>query len=176
MSEYSWNTIRLMNPVTGEIDSANAEIELNRRLAFLFKNISATQITATLNDLSGILGLGKGGTGKSLSPPIADKIMFYDKSDNAVGWLSLGTNLEISGTTINAVLNLGTLSAMLKSVSGVVSGAVPDTDYQVPLTFASPLSRTANEVGFAGNGVNGSFTTVDGKTVTVTGGLITAIT
>ncbi len=39
---------------------------------------------------------------EALSDPGADRIAFWDESDNAFKWLTLGTNLSITGTTINA--------------------------------------------------------------------------
>lgn len=48
------------------------------------------------------LALGDGGTGAELTDPNADRIMFWDDSAGTVTWLTLGTNLSITGTTINA--------------------------------------------------------------------------
>lgn len=48
------------------------------------------------------VALADGGTGASLSDPGADRIMFWDDSASAVAWLKIGTNLAISGDTLNA--------------------------------------------------------------------------
>lgn len=48
------------------------------------------------------VALADGGTGSSLTDPNADRLMFWDDSAGAVDWLTLGTNLSITGTTINA--------------------------------------------------------------------------
>ena len=48
------------------------------------------------------VALADGGTGASLTDPNADRIMFWDDSAGAVTWLSPGTNLSITGTTLNA--------------------------------------------------------------------------
>jgi hypothetical protein len=48
------------------------------------------------------VALANGGTGSSLSDPNGDRILFYDDSSELVTWLQIGTNLSISGTTINA--------------------------------------------------------------------------
>lgn len=45
--------------------------------------------------------LADGGTGASLSAPVADRILFYDFSGGAVTWLELGSGLGITGTTLN---------------------------------------------------------------------------
>lgn len=49
-----------------------------------------------------VISLAKGGTGVALSDPNADRIMFWDDSAGVVDWLTLGTNLSITGTTLNA--------------------------------------------------------------------------
>lgn len=48
------------------------------------------------------VALADGGTGASLTDPNADRIMFWDDSAGAVDWLTAGTGLSISGTTISA--------------------------------------------------------------------------
>lgn len=48
------------------------------------------------------IALAKGGTGASLVDPNADRIMFWDDSAGTVAWLTAGTGLSISGTTISA--------------------------------------------------------------------------
>lgn len=39
---------------------------------------------------------------QNLTDPGADRLMFWDESSNYAEWLTLGTNLSITGTTINA--------------------------------------------------------------------------
>lgn len=48
------------------------------------------------------VGLAYGGTGASLADPNADRLMFWDDSAGQVTWLTLGTNLSITGTTLDA--------------------------------------------------------------------------
>lgn len=48
------------------------------------------------------VSLADGGTGASLADPGADRLMFWDESTGLVDWLTIGTNLSITGTTINA--------------------------------------------------------------------------
>lgn len=59
-----------------------------------------TVATGTWNATA--ISLAKGGTGSALTDPAADRIMFWDDSAGVVDWLTLGTNLSITGTTINA--------------------------------------------------------------------------
>ena len=48
------------------------------------------------------LDLDKGGLGSDLSSPSEDKILFYDESEGRVRWLTVGDNLEIDGTDLDA--------------------------------------------------------------------------
>lgn len=50
----------------------------------------------------GTLPLANGGTGRGLADPNADRIMFWDDSAGQVDWLTAGTGLTITGTTITA--------------------------------------------------------------------------
>lgn len=52
------------------------------------------------------LALASGGTGAELSDPGADRAMFWDDSAGAVDWLTIGTGLAISSTTL-ALSHLG---------------------------------------------------------------------
>ena len=48
------------------------------------------------------LALADGGTGASLTDPNADRILFWDDSAGSTAFLTAGTNLTITGTTIDA--------------------------------------------------------------------------
>jgi hypothetical protein len=65
-------------------------------------NITTTGTIGTGTWNATNISLAKGGTGASLTDPNADRIMFWDDSAGAVTWLSLGTNLSITGTTLDA--------------------------------------------------------------------------
>lgn len=67
------------------------------------------------------VALVDGGTGASLAAPGADRIMFWDESGNTVEWLQLGTNISITGTT----LNVATLADASTTVAGKVEIATP---------------------------------------------------
>lgn len=43
-----------------------------------------------------------GGTGASLTDPNADRVLFWDDSAGAMAWLTMGNNLTITGTTLDA--------------------------------------------------------------------------
>jgi hypothetical protein len=57
------------------------------------------------------LSLANGGTGASLSDPGADRILFWDDSASTVTWLTAGTNLTISGTSLSSLNTNTTYSA-----------------------------------------------------------------
>jgi hypothetical protein len=77
------------------------------------------------------VALADGGTGASLADPNADSIMFWDDSAGAVSWLTAGSGLTITGTTITATggsgitvgsttITSGTNTRILYNNSGVV--------------------------------------------------------
>jgi len=63
------------------------------------------------------VAIANGGTGAVLTDPNADRIMFWDDSAGAVTWLTAGTGLSISGTTITA-------SATVTDVTTVIGGVL----------------------------------------------------
>ena len=52
--------------------------------------------------VTGTLPIANGGLGVALTDPNADRLMFWDDSAGAHAYLTLGTNLSITGTTIDA--------------------------------------------------------------------------
>ena len=53
------------------------------------------------------ISLAYGGTGASLTDPNADKILYWDDTSNEVTWLTVGTNLTITGGVLNATAGAG---------------------------------------------------------------------
>jgi len=103
--------------VTGPVASVDNEIALFSGTGG--KTIKRATTTGLLKAASGVIAqavagtdyynpggtdvaLADGGTGASLVDPNADRILFWDDSAGAVTWLTPGTNLSISGTTLNA--------------------------------------------------------------------------
>lgn len=74
------------------------------------------------------VALADGGTGASLTDPNADRIMFWDDSAGAMTWLTPGTNLSITGTTLNATGGGGSTTIPFKTVGPTGSGATYETD------------------------------------------------
>ena len=60
--------------------------------------------------VSGQLPLANGGTAANLTDPNADRIMFWDDSAGAVTWLTAGTGLTISETTLTVDIESGTFT------------------------------------------------------------------
>ena len=59
-----------------------------------------TLVAGTWN--AGIVPMQYGGTGTNLADPGADRVLFWDDSAGQFTWLQMGTNLTITGTTLDA--------------------------------------------------------------------------
>jgi len=83
----------------------------------------ANAVSISGGSVTGItdITLADGGTGASLVDPNADRIMFWDDSAGAVAWLTPGTNLSITATTIDAA---GGGASVLDDLSDVYVGGV----------------------------------------------------
>lgn len=55
-----------------------------------------------LANATGTLALANGGTGQALTDPNADRILFWDDSAGVITWLTAGSGLTITDTTITA--------------------------------------------------------------------------
>lgn len=104
--------------------------------------------------------LADGGTGASLVDPGADRIMFWDDSAGAVTWLTAGTGLTITDTTIAAsgggALSLYSVVPTAWYPSGSVTGFFPgsaSTTISLPtgtiyyFPFFVPTSTTYTDIG-----------------------------
>jgi hypothetical protein len=124
------------------------------------------------------ISLAKGGTGVSLSDPGADRIMFWDESANAVDWLSNGSSLSISGTTISVATN-GIDDSHLRQSSGlsVIGNSTSSTANVADITAASDhqvLRRSGTSLAFgavnlaSSNAVTGILPIANGGTGSAT--------
>lgn len=89
----------------GNVDNTSNATERAATATLTNKTISGSSNTLTVlagSQLSGQTPLANGGTGANLTDPNADRIGFWDDSAGAFTWLTPGTNLSITGTTINA--------------------------------------------------------------------------
>ena len=66
------------------------------------------------------LSLANGGTGASLVDPNADRIFFWDDSAGSTAFLTVGSGLQISGTTLSSTDAGGTVTSV--AVSGGTTG------------------------------------------------------
>ena len=66
------------------------------------------------------LSLANGGTGASLTDPNADRIFFWDDSAGATTFLTVGSGLQISGTTLSSTDAGGTVTSV--GGTGTVQG------------------------------------------------------
>lgn len=125
-------------------------------------SVTLTNKTIGVGQLSGQVALTNGGTGANLSDPNADRILFWDDSAGAVTWLTLGTNLSISDTTLNASGGGGDVDSFAAdpSTNGNFNssnwrsdlGLVIGTDVQAfdaDLSDLADGSLTGTKVGFA---------------------------
>lgn len=72
------------------------------------------------------VALADGGTGASLADPNADRLMFWDDSAGAVDWLTAGTGLSITGTTITAS-GSGIAETLLDAKGDLIVASAADT-------------------------------------------------
>lgn len=100
----------------------------------------------------------------ALVDPNADRLLFWDDSAGSVTWLTLGTNLSISGTTINASGGGGGLSYWAEAQStsapndttyansfSVVSGATDADAVIVPKGYGAFQLAVADSTATGGN-------------------------
>ena len=102
------------------------------------------------------VALADGGTGASLTDPGADRILFWDDSASTMTWLTVGSGLSLSGTTITATGGGGGTGI----VEAIVEGAninVDNTDPANPIISAEGLQTqfitNVKDFGAVGNGV-----------------------
>jgi hypothetical protein len=115
-------------------------------------NLSASSIT------TGTLALSLGGTGAALTDPNADRIAFWDDSAGTVTWLTVGSGLTISGTTI---ATSGGGSGTVTSISGS-GGTTGLTLTGGPITDSGTL--TLGGTLALANGGTGATTASDART------------
>jgi hypothetical protein len=96
------------------------------------------------------VSLADGGTGASLTDPGADRIMFWDDSAGAVTWLTVGSNLSITGTTLNATGGGGTSFQQKEEPGTTYTVVAGDDGYLIYFTSVTgctvtiPSGLTAN--------------------------------
>jgi len=96
------------------------------------------------------LSLANGGTGASLVDPNADRILFWDDSAGAVTWLTVGSGLSLTGTTLSSTAAGGTVTSV--AVSGGTTGL---TTSGGPITSSGTITLAGTlAVANGGTGIN----------------------
>lgn len=120
--------------------------------------------------------LAQGGTGSNLTDPNADRILFWDDSAAAIAFLTAGTGLSISGTTITASGgspgNVGQIITNSAQPNGSTSSSV-----NLITTAITPSSTSSKILVFGGATIITDLTTsstsgylqLDGGNIDVTG-------
>jgi hypothetical protein len=104
------------------------------------------------SQVTGNLPLANGGTGASLTDPDADRIFFWDDSAGSTAFLTVGSGLEISGTTLSSTDAGGTVTSV--NVSGGTTGL---TTSGGPITGSGTITLAGTlAVANGGTGVTSS--------------------
>lgn len=119
--------------------------DLTNRVARLFKLIAAIP-TNTYVPGGTDVALADGGTGASLVDPNADRILFWDDSAGTMTWLTPGTGLTITGTTIDASAGGMTLLGTIATTSGTTAQltGLSLSSYNYLVMLVEGVSFTAN--------------------------------
>jgi hypothetical protein len=140
------------------------------------------------SQVTGNLPLANGGTGASLTDPEADRILFWDDSTGATRFLTVGSGLQISDTTLSSTDAGGTVTSV--AISGGTTGL---TTSGGPVTTSGTITL-AGTLAVANGGTNATtaagartslgaaaypiqkganYTAVSGDVIVVTAGSIT---
>jgi hypothetical protein len=152
--------VDLTSQVTGTLPIANGGTGVPLHLLVLglwFFLQVRTPSAATLTNATGLplstgvtgqLPLASGGTGASLVDPNADRIFFWDDSAGATTFLTVGSGLQISDTTLSSTDAGGTVTSV--AVSGGTTGL---TTSGGPVTTSGTITL-AGTLAIANGGTN----------------------
>lgn len=105
------------------------------------------------------VALADGGTGASLVDPNADRVIFWDDSAGSVTWLTMGTGLTITGTTLDAAAGSGYSDEQAQDAIGaMVDGSLTYVD-------ATPLLQRAALTGDVTASAGSNATTIANNAV-----------
>ncbi len=158
--------------------SANLCHSQDSNLAFQERTNSETErrllrleggIISLTTGVSGILPLANGGTGSSLTDPGADRIYFWDDSETKTGWLTVGTGLAITATTLTAKpMRLVSTTTVTAANTGDIA-IEPDKQYFVtmdieaasgnPASLSLRFNSSATAGGYSWYGTSSTFET-----------------
>jgi hypothetical protein len=102
------------------------------------------------------VALADGGTGASLTDPNADRIMFWDDSAGQVTWLTPGTGLTITGTTMTASgtggtfveteIDFGTTNRTQRTFTITDAGVSATSKIVISISGNTATGRNADEI------------------------------
>jgi hypothetical protein len=100
--------------------SKESIVKLNENLRRTSRTLQqiAGGISLSGSSVTGILPLSKGGTARALTDPNADRIYFWDDSAGQTDWLTVGSGLGITGTTLSNTAVDANTSNVLFSFAG----------------------------------------------------------
>ncbi len=137
--------------------SGNPTVDLAATITGI--TISGASNTLTVlagSQLSGEVPLANGGTAASLADPGADRIMFWDDSAGVVTWLTVGSGLSITTTTISAtasgsVTGSGTANTIAKFSAASVLADSGITDDATTIKLARNTRITTGTLSINGD-------------------------
>jgi len=103
------------------------------------------------SQVTGNLPLANGGTGASLTDPDADRIFFWDDSAGSTAFLTVGSGLQITGTTLSSTDAGGTVTSVAVSggTTGLTTSGGPVTTSGT-ITLAGTLGEENGGTGLTG--------------------------
>lgn len=120
---------------------------LNKILRRSARRLNAIENGVSLTSgVTGILPLLNGGTGSALVDPDADRIGFWDDSEGTFDWLTPGTGLVITGTTMDVSgVGMGTLVSATSFSGATVTGNITlETEKIYKLIFETTIDGATN--------------------------------
>ena len=118
------------------------------------------------SEVDGVLPLANGGTETALTDPGADRIFFWDESDNETDWLVPGDNLSITGNNLNVASVSGSSNVIFQYVGNSLRQGQSEGEY-----IGTSLTTT-NQTGnyrFLQTATGSATTILQGKWVKLSG-------
>ena len=151
-------SVTLTQPASGlTITSSGTAITTSGTRTFALANdLAAVEALATTGivrrtgtdtwSAGGVLTTAEGGLGVALTDPNADRLMFWDDSAGAHAYLTLGTNLSITGTTIDAAGGGGSGTVTSVTLTQPAAGITLTNSGTSQTTAASSTVALANDL------------------------------
>lgn len=115
--------------------------------------VAGTGVTIAYNDAANTITISStgGGGGTSLPDPNVDAIRFWDDSAGAEAYLSIGTGLQISGTTLNSTAAAGTATSLdIEMVGGYYNFPASLGTGVIRVNLYGPVAHSSTNIKIAG--------------------------